>query len=128
MALVDPNEEPRLRLRRRHEEEPFPAQKQGERDKMFGPEEGEGFRSAAAAALGGGRTLPGEVKRLRLRPIRNPSGRRCLYRRRGVGRGGQVSRAEMSFRSGCTALFCFRPFLQDGFSRSMDQDRWAGGH
>jgi hypothetical protein len=48
MALVDPNEEPRLWLRRRHEDEPFPVHKQAERSE-FSKEEGEGFRSAPAA-------------------------------------------------------------------------------
>jgi hypothetical protein len=83
MALVDPNEEPRLWLLRRHEDEPFPAHKQAERLKVS-KEEADGFRSAPAAR-GEREDSPdlGEVKRLRRG--KNPSGRWGLYSRRGGG-------------------------------------------
>ena len=59
MALVDAHEEARLRLRRRHEDEPFPvrAHKQTEMS-AYARSDRLGFRSAAAAAAQGGGGLP----------------------------------------------------------------------
>lgn len=60
MALVDAHEEARLRLRRRHEDEPFPvrAHQQAELS-AYARRKRLGFRSAeaAAAARGGGAYL-----------------------------------------------------------------------
>ena len=61
MALVDAHEEARLRLRRRHEDQPFPvrAHKQAEMS-AYARRERLGFRSAAAAAARGGGTCRSE--------------------------------------------------------------------
>ena len=93
MALVDAHEEAGLGLRRRHEDQPFPAHAQTKGEISLSGSGRRGFQIGGGGGGGGGArrglTLPGEVNRLL--PRRNPSGGEGLYRRR---RGGGLATGE----------------------------------
>ena len=73
MALVDAHEEAGLGLRRRHEDQPFPAHAQTKGEISLSGSGRRGFQIGVGGGGGArrGLTLPGEVNR-RL-PRRNPS-------------------------------------------------------